>query len=286
MKDHDPLVQRDRLRAQVRRWREGAEETQKGLAKAMDWSPSKVVRIESGEVPISTNDLRVLLDHYHVTDPATVRATLDLARDSRGPSEFDAFADVLEGGFRAFLAYERSAIAIRAFHPSVIPGLLQVERYARALLAARALPQQHIDRFWESRAQRQDLHDVADPPHMVFLIDESAIRRMIGDADTMVRQLRHLAAMAEREHVTIRVLPFTSGMFPGVESMSILEFDDVDLDDLVYVETSHDTLRQGLEKTIEFSELASRLEEHTLDEQSSIALINSQIEQLAEPAHA
>lgn len=102
----DPTVQRRRLRLELRRARDAAGLRQADVASAMEWSPSKLIRIEKGDVSISTNDLKVLLNYYGVTDKERSDELLELARSARGASYYDQFADLLKPGFKDYLAYE------------------------------------------------------------------------------------------------------------------------------------------------------------------------------------
>ena len=109
----DPSIQRKRLRTELRKAREAAGMRQGDVAKAMDWSPSKLIRIEGGQVSISTNDLRALLDHYKIKDSRRTTSLLELAKTSRGTSFYDQYGAVLKPGFREYLAYEGTASVIR-----------------------------------------------------------------------------------------------------------------------------------------------------------------------------
>jgi len=105
-----------------RKAREAAGLRQGDVAKAMDWSPSKLIRIEGGQVNISTNDLRALLNHYAIKDSRRTTSLLELAKSSRGSSFYDQYNHVLKGGFRDYLAYEAAASVIRQWDPVFISG--------------------------------------------------------------------------------------------------------------------------------------------------------------------
>jgi transcriptional regulator with XRE-family HTH domain len=91
----DPTVQRRKLRLELRRARSNANKTQADVAEAMDWSPSKLIRIERGDVGISSNDLKALLSYYGVDDPEQIDQLVELARSARGTSVYDQFADLV-----------------------------------------------------------------------------------------------------------------------------------------------------------------------------------------------
>lgn len=129
----DPTIHRRRLRSELRKAREAAGMTQRDVAAAMDWSQSKLIRIETGAVNISTNDLRALLGHYGI-ERARTENLVEVARASRDQPRWNVYKDVAEPEYIAFLGYESSASIIRNFEPLLIPGLLQTEEYAREIL--------------------------------------------------------------------------------------------------------------------------------------------------------
>jgi transcriptional regulator with XRE-family HTH domain len=213
----DPAVQRRRLIVELRRARVRAGFTQKQVAEELDWSLSKLLRIESGQIGISTTDLRALLDHYGIHDAAQRSQLVTLAQHSRRQT-WTEFRDVLHPDFMVYLRYESAAALIRDFNGTFVPGLLQTEEYARAVI--RTLTQDEseidIDRQVQVRMRRQEILDRADPPRLHFILDESVIRRRIGGTRVMRRQLIQLKALAERSHVTIQILPFSFGSHLGM----------------------------------------------------------------------
>jgi transcriptional regulator with XRE-family HTH domain len=269
----DPSVQRRLLRAELRRARNAAGLRQADVASAMDWSPSKLIRIESGDVRISTNDLRALLAHYDVKDKARVNSLLELAKSSRTGSFYDQYAADLKEGFRDYLAFEASASVIRTYDPILISGLLQTEEYARAILNAVYLVGPEVsDRLWAVRQHRQELHDRDDPPEMRFVIDEASIARQVAKTGkTMRRQIERLREYADEPHVRLQVLPFTAGANPGMAgTFSLLEFDDPNLDDLVHLETVDQvTVKEDSSLIADYGDRYQKLEELSLSQEDS-----------------
>jgi transcriptional regulator with XRE-family HTH domain len=285
----DPAVQRRRLRAELKKAREAAGKTQKDVAQAMEWSPSKVIRIESGVVGISTNDLKALLSHYGLKDKGQINGLVELARGSKEESWYDRHEAVLSPGFRDYLAYEASASIIRQFEPILIPGLLQTEEYARAVLkGAYRLDPARVDRLWAVRAQRQELHDLDDPPQMFFILDEPALRRWVGGPRVMRRQLERLKDFAVAPHVTIQILPFTLGAHAGMTGpFIVLEFASPGLDDIVHLESAGEaTLRDKPETTAKYLETFWALEELALSPDEVPAFLDRLIGKLPQSADA
>jgi len=233
----DPTVHRRRLRNELRKTREAAGKTQRDVAAAMDWSQSKLIRIETGAVNISTNDLRALLGHYNV-EPARIDALVELARAARDVPRWNLYRDVASPEYIAFLGYESSASIIRNFEPLLVPGLLQTEEYAREVITAVEYNNpQNIDALVDLRMQRQETIVRQPPPDLHFIVDEAVIRRTIGGADVTRRQLRHMREVAEYENVTLRIVPFSAGMYPRLRVPYVLfEFPDPEDEDVLFLE--------------------------------------------------
>src|SRR6266567_978976 len=153
-----PLVQRRRLRTELRRVRSGAGLTQEQVSKAMDWSLSKIIRIETGAVGISTNDLRALLSLYKIHDPERTGELVELARASRQSSWWSKYRGDISPPYLQFIEYEEAASVLRAYEPLLLPGLLQTREYADSIvrkLADPGTPADVIQTRMEIRLTRQ-----------------------------------------------------------------------------------------------------------------------------------
>jgi transcriptional regulator with XRE-family HTH domain len=237
-----PVVKRRRLRTELRGARQEAGLTQDQVAEEMDWSPSKIIRIEAGSVGVSTNDMRALLRLYHITDHDRVEELLALARVARerSTSYKDAPPKLLQ-----FIEYEAAASVIRGCQPLAVPGLLQTEDYARAVVqqAVGKASKAQVEAAVAVRMKRQEVLDRPDPPQLFFVLDESVLRRQVGGEAVMRRQIRHLLELASRPDVTIEVVPFSAGAHPGMQGpFVILEFPDAEDDDVLYLESSRGDL--------------------------------------------
>jgi len=233
----DPTIHRRRLRSELCSAREAAGMTQREVAAAMDWSQSKLIRIESGAVNIRTNDLRVLLSHYG-TDSARIDALVDIARLARAPTPWSIYKDVASPEYLSFLGYESSASLIRNFEPLFVPALLQTEEYARAAISiSEAHNPQKIDSLVDLRMQRQEVLVREPVPRCYFIMDEAVIRRVTGGRDVMRRQLRQLRTLAEYPNVTIGIVPFGQGIYPHLHAPYVLfEFPNLEDGDVLCVE--------------------------------------------------
>jgi len=280
----DPTVQRRRLKVELRKARDSAGLKQAEVARAMDWSPSKLIRIESGQVNISTNDLKALLSHYGVRDAALVNRLLDLARQTRSSSFYDQYGDVLKPGFKEYLGYEASASVIRQYDPVLVPGLLQTEEYGRAILEQAAeFGPQDVDRAWTVRQHRQEVHEREDPPEMLVIVDEAAIRRRVGRGQTMRHQLERLREYADQSHITVQVLPFAHGAHPGMlGNFILLEFADPNLDDLVHIESfTQMTIRDDTELIARYLDKFLHMERLSLSPDDSKVMLESLISEMS-----
>jgi transcriptional regulator with XRE-family HTH domain len=276
----DPTVQRRRLRVELKRAREAAGMRQTDVAQEMEWSPSKIIRIERGDVSISTNDLKALLSYYGVVDEARVNELLDLARSAKGTSFYDQYADLLKPGFKEYLAYDASASIIRQYDPVLIPGLIQTEEYGRAILENMAgFDSSGVDRSWTVRQHRQDAVEGPGGPEMLYVLDEAALRRHVGRGQVMRHQLERIRALAGEPHITIQVIPFTRGAHPGMAgNFILLEFSDPSLDDLVHLESINQiTIRDDAELIAQYLDRFQKLQDLALNPEESVRFINELI---------
>lgn len=279
MSELSPVVQRRRLRTELRRARQDAGLTQEHVAEAMDWSLSKVIRIEVGSVGISTNDLKALLRYYKIVDPGRTQELVALARAARERSWWSMYRDVGPPGLLQLIGYESAASTLRNFEPLIVPDLLQTEEYARAII--RGLddwaPVALVDTQAEIRMRRQALVDRTDPPLLFFVLDEAVVRRSVGGAGVMRRQVRRLIEMADRPHVTIEIIPFSAGVHPGLNGpFVVLEFPDAGDDDVLYLENhgGAQISRDIQEEIVKYREAYEHLRRVSLRSEDSISYLS------------
>lgn len=230
--EYGPVVQRALLTDELLRLRRQSGETQDAVAKALEWSISKLIRIEGGYVGISRADLEALLRHYKVADSDRVEHLIAWARGARGPAWWDKF-DIPDKVFRTYVGYEAGASSIRSAQGLLIPGLLQIPDYAYRI-AATYVSAERIDSVVSLRIERQK-RLLARKPKQVYILDEAVIRRRVDDV--MPRQLLHLVEVAERPEVAIHVIPFSAGLHFAMRGpFSLLSF-EAGLDDVLYLES-------------------------------------------------
>lgn len=211
-----PTVARRRVRVALREAREAAALTQQQVADEMEWSLSKVIRIENGEVSIAPNDLRPLLGFLGVKDKTVVSALLVDARIARTRQrqawwQSPPFRDVLGDHLRKLVEYESEAGRIRYFSIYFIPGPLQIPEYAEALmrLYGDELPAEHARLKLDARQRRRKaLLSRAGVVEVFVLLDESVLMRPIGGMQVHIGQLRELYDLATAGKIRLRMVPY------------------------------------------------------------------------------
>jgi transcriptional regulator with XRE-family HTH domain len=213
----EPGVQRQRIAAALRKARAKAGITQSQVAREMDWSPATVIRVEAGTHKIRRIDLEALLRLYNVS-PKLRTAILQAHEESRNESPYAAFNTVAEVNYLIYLQYELSATSVRNFEHQLVPGLLQTEEYAEAVVKElEYLSPEKIEPLVDLRMTRQELvsgRQDPQPPEMHFIIDEAVIRRNVGGPAVMRRQLEHLKGYVQHNpQVTVQIIPMSFGLY-------------------------------------------------------------------------
>jgi transcriptional regulator with XRE-family HTH domain len=239
-----PAGARRRVRLALREARLAKGETQGQVAEAMEWSQSKVIRIESGEVTISPNDLRPLLTHLGITDKATVDKLVQDARASRRRAMWwdePRVREHLTPASRQLLQYEREAVAVRYFSNIMVPGALQTQAISKSILAGHhsELTEDEIAVRLETRARRRaELLARRDFPAMFLLLEESVLKRRVGDARTTGEQLLDLLALSRDRPISVRVLPYTADApLPVIGPFDILTLAGAGQNEVLYRES-------------------------------------------------
>lgn len=207
-----PAVARWRLRTALRQAREATGRTQGQVADALDWSISKVNRIETGEVTISKTDTEAFLRLLGVTDPDEIESYLADTRAARSRGWWDEpkYRDNMTPAMLQLIQFERNATEIRDFQVFILPGLLQTERYADSLVETFAdtiTPDQRSMRIEARMRRQQELSTRADPPVFLAVIDEFVLQREVGNREIMAEQLGSLIRSAKEANTHLRMLP-------------------------------------------------------------------------------
>jgi transcriptional regulator with XRE-family HTH domain len=232
-----PTIRRRRLGAELRRRREAAGVTIEQVAEQLECSASKVSRIETGHTSATPRDVRDMLRIYGVVGTESDEL-VQIAREARQKGWWHPYSTVLTG---SYVGLEAAASSIRAYEQQVVPGLLQTEDYARAMIRA-ARPDWtagEIDRRVRVRMNRQSLLSQDDPIDVWVVLDETVVSRPVGGDAVMRAQLERLAEAADLPNVKLQILPFEVGAHAGMDgSFTILDFPEADDPAVVYAENA------------------------------------------------
>ena len=275
-----PAVSRWRVRHALRQARDAKDLTQTQVAEAMEWSLSKVQRIELGEVNVSATDLRSVLDLFGITDPETIGRLLEEARISRR-ERWVVDADLREqltANSVQLLQFEAVADSVDWFQTYVLPGVLQTPGYTEAVLRDfdADLPDNRLKVHLDARAQRRrDALEAADPPQLRIVLYEPILMMNVGGVEVMAEQLNDLARTAARGNVDLRVLPLAEGLLAGIGSFGLLGLNSgVFAGEVLYRELAEtDYIDDDLEVVKLHRKVFTRAWAHSLSEEKSVKRI-------------
>src|ERR1700758_5355779 len=221
-----PTVRRRRLAAELRGMRESRGKSGDAVAAALKWSPSKISRYERARTGLRPREVERLLDYYGIT--GSQRALLlGLAQDAAQKGWWEEFADSLSEDYQQFIGLEHEATSIAIWHVDVVAGLLQTEAYARHIISSYSRVEPvapgMIGRMVRVRMRRQQVLD-RDGLQLTVVLDESVLKRRIGDESVMYEQLHHLAQLAGRPNLALQVLPLDTQHTVFGESFVIFGF--------------------------------------------------------------
>lgn len=237
-----PTVQRMLVGRRLRALREAGGISREEAGRAIGASPSRIGEGERGRTGFDDRDVAGLLTLYGVTDEAERATLLALAGQAAGRAWWQAYDDVVPAWFEPYLGLEQGASVIRCFEARLVPGLLQTEDYARAIIRRECpdAPQLEIDRRVGLRMRRQRMLRGPEAAKFWGLIDEAALRRPPCGPSVMRAQLQHLIWMTELPHINVQVLP-VHATGSGVRAtaggpVTLLRFSEADLPDAVYLD--------------------------------------------------
>jgi len=241
-----PTVRRRRLAAELRGIRESKGKSGDTVAAALRWSPSKISRYERARTGLRPREVERLLDYYQITGPRR-DLLLALAEDAAQKGWWEEFGDSLSEDYQQFIGLEHEATAMAVWHVDVVPGLLQTEAYARYIISSYSriepVPPGMIGRLVRVRMQRQQVLD-RDGLQLSVVLDESVLKRRIGDESVMYEQLMHLVQLADRDNLTLQILPLDAQHTVFGESFVIFGFGP-DSDAMLQDVVSTEQLRSG-----------------------------------------
>jgi transcriptional regulator with XRE-family HTH domain len=290
--DQGPVIQSALLRGELVRLRKERGLTQQQVAVAMEWSPSKLIRVEGGGSSITKVDLDALLTEYGVTSESHRERLHNLNRGAKETGWWAAYKDDVSADYLSYVGFEAGAAFIRQFQIGVVPGLLQTAGYAEALTSVFQFEPETVRTLVRLRMQRQsELWQRLSPPRQYFVLDEGVIRRHVGikrDPAIMPNQLRSIADRAERDRlVTVRVIPYEAGAHPGlVDPFTLLEF-EAGLPDVLFFDANRAALMiSGDDPDVaRYAEHFEELLENALSAEESIELMRKVADDISDPDH-
>jgi transcriptional regulator with XRE-family HTH domain len=241
-----PTVRRRRLAAELRGIREEKGKSGDAVAAALKWSPSKISRYERARTGLRPREVERLLDYYQITG-ARRALLMSLAEDAAQKGWWEEFGDSLSEDYQQFIGLEHEATSMAIWHVDVVTGLLQTESYARHIISSYSrvdpIAPGLIGRMVRVRMQRQQVLD-RDGLQLSVVLDESVLKRRIGDEAVMYEQLQHLARAADRPNLTLQILPLDVQHTVFGESFVIFGFGQ-DSDAMLQDVVSTEQLRSG-----------------------------------------
>ena len=274
-----PTVRRRRLASELREIRESKGKSGDAVAAALNWSPSKISRYERARTGLRPREVARLLDYYKITGSRRA-LLLELAEDAAQKGWWEEYGDGLSADYQQFIGLEHEASSMDIWHLDVVTGLLQTEAYARHIINSYGRvepnPPGMIGRLVRVRMQRQQVLD-REGLQLSVVLDESVLKRRVGDDSVMYEQLQRLAREADRPNLTLQVLPLDAQDTIFGESFVIFGFgtdNDAMLQDVVCTEHLRTGFSLEGERETYLHRIAFRMLAHaSLDPASSKALI-------------
>jgi len=274
MTDSSPTIRRRYLAAELSKARKAAGITAAQAAEQLGCAQSKISRMEAGVSPASVADVRMLLDFYGVPVLQADRL-LTVCREARLRGWWHDYRDLVSDPQVTYVGLEDAASAVRTFETTYIPGLLQTQEYARAVIKSGSPPpnEEQVERLVGLRMNRQAILRRNPPTRLWAVIDEAAIRRVVGSDEIMYSQLLHLAEAAAIPHVDIQILPFSAGAYSAMSgAFTILQYPEEGYDDSAYLRTlAGDIYVEELYDLDRFSRIFSDLTAAALSQRETIS---------------
>jgi transcriptional regulator with XRE-family HTH domain len=265
---------------ELRRLREQAGVTIDLVADRLDFSASKVSRIETGQTGASPADVRSMLTLYGV-EGTLVDDLVQVAREARQRGWWLRYGHVLTG---AYVGLEAGATSISAYEAQLVPGLMQTEDYARRVIRATrpTISDAELDERIRVRTIRQSLLDQNEPIDFWAILDEAVFHRMVGSQSIMHTQLEKLIEVSDRPNVTIQVLPFGVGAHAGMDgTFAILEYEELADPDVVFAENAAGGLFLEKEEELRrYKFIFDRLQATALDPTESVNFVVARAREL------
>jgi transcriptional regulator with XRE-family HTH domain len=234
-----PTVRLRRLSGELRRLRDTSQLTREEVAQRTGINEATLYRLETARVRPQRRTLIGLLDLYGVEEPQRSEI-LALSKQADEQGWLRPYHADLPNEYTAYISFEAEGRSVRNYESSFVPGLLQTEDYTRAVVRG-VLPTsttKEVHQRVRARIERQHVLTKERPLELWAIVDEAALHRLVGGAEVMTVQLRHLLAIAEQPHVTLQVIPFAAGAHPGMPgSFVLMDFPAAEDPSVVYIDS-------------------------------------------------
>lgn len=275
-----PTARRRRLAIELKKLRDESGLTCNQVGKELDWSGSKVNRMETGQGRVQPSDVDALCRFYGTNDE--LRDLLkSLAKESKTKGWWHAHGDAVPSWFSVYVGLEQAASDLRSYQGEFIPGLLQTPSYATELSRVSS-DQSHeeVQRLVDVRMRRQQLLSDAHGPGFWAVIHQSALMHLVGSHEIMTEQHERILEMAKLRNVTVQVLPYDAGAYPATGAFTVLGFPEQEDPDMVYREGLTDSVYLELPEDVNlYTKAFDHLRALALSPQRSVALIRRTMEE-------
>jgi transcriptional regulator with XRE-family HTH domain len=280
VKQTSPVVRRRRLGIELRAIREAIPLRGDEAARLLKWSNSKLSRIETGRSTPTPADVTKLLDLYKVADEERREQIALLTREARRKGWWQLYSDI---PYSTYIGLEAEASEMLTYQ-NVVPGLFQTERYAIAINTAQGtnLTQDALEQRLEVRLTRQQVLTRAKPLEVRAVLDESALRRLVGGPAVMKEQINRLIELANERNIIVQVIPFKSGAHPGtlVGPFVILRYPDPADRDVLYIEGAADPYLDREGEVERYRKTFDHLRASALSVKETLAMMKDMVKEL------
>lgn len=275
-----PTLRRRKLAKELAAARKAADMTTRKLASEIDMQPGTISKIENAQQAILVRNIKAIARATGLSKAKLDQLLLLAADDENDEDWLVEFRNDMPEWFALYPALEQDADQISIYVAELVPGLLQTAAYAEGVVRA-GLPNISDDqrrRSVELRTTRQALLDRDDPPRLQVVLNEAVVRRPVGGVAAMREQIRRLAELAERPHITIQLLPFSAGAHAGMKTGFYLlrfpqGFDDMDC---VYLENDNGGVWQERpDHVARYTEVFTRQQSLALSAKKTLAELTS-----------
>jgi transcriptional regulator with XRE-family HTH domain len=271
-----PTVRLRRLASELCRLRASADLTREVVAERTGINAATLYRIETSKVRPQRRTLISLLDLYGVEEPQRSEV-IALLKDADTQEWLRPYHADLPEEYTAYISFEAEASQVRNYESLFIPGLLQTEDYAHAVIAG-VVPtasSMDVEHRVKARTDRQALLTRGSPLRLSAIVDEAALRRVVGGPDVMAAQLTHLNVLGAAPHITVQVIAFSAGAHVGMPgSFSLMSFPDSADPEIIYIDNlAGDLFLEAEADIVRFSSMFESLRTIALDPDDSAALI-------------